>query len=257
MEILDEVKRDYVQEVLKKGKRPEERDFFDYRAIELKKGVLTSAEGSALARIGETQVLAAAKIGIGTPFPDRPNEGIMATSAELLPLASPYFEPGPPNENSIELARIVDRGIRSSETINLKSFFLEDGKVMSLFIDLYVLDHAGNLIDASALAAMAALLDVKMPKVEGGKIIRTEHVGSLKLGEKVVACTFAKIGDAIVLDPSVDEEAATDARITIATVPETVCAVQKSGRGALKVSEIDALIDKSMEKGSELRKLLA
>ncbi len=256
MEILDQIKKDFVQELMKKGKRPEERGFFDYREIEIKKGVLGAAEGSALVKLGNTQVLAGIKFTVGTPFPDRQDEGILATNSELLPLASPTFEPGPPNENSIELARIVDRGIRSSEAIDLKKFYLTEGKVLALFIDLYVLDHSGNLIDASALAAMAALTDTKMPKTEEYKIIRGEYSGPLELKNKAVSCTFAKIGDGIVLDPSLDEEAALNARLTVATVPDRICAIQKAGIGSFKRQELESLFDTASEKGKELRKLV-
>lgn len=171
MNILDEIKKDYVANLILKGKRADERGFEDYRELKLEKNVVGSAEGSARVHLGQTQVLVGVKMDVGTPFPDRQDEGILSTNAELLPLASPIFEPGPPNENSIELARVVDRGIRSAGAIDLKSLFLETGKVWGVYIDLWVLDYDGNLIDAAALAAMAALLNTKMPKYENGKVV--------------------------------------------------------------------------------------
>jgi len=256
MEILDEIKKDYVIDLMKKNKRPDDRGFFDYRQCTVEKGIFNSAEGSARVKLGKTQVVAGVKMDIGTPFKDRPEEGVLSTTAELLPLASPTFEPGPPDAGAIELARIVDRGIRSSNAIDLASLFIEKDRVWMVFVDIYVLDHDGNLIDAAALAAMAALLNAKSPKLEGGQIIRTERTESLNVGQKVVACTFSKIDSHIVLDPGLDEEKAMSARLTIATTPEYLCAMQKGGRGAFTKDEVINLVDVSFEKGNELRKLL-
>jgi len=256
MEILDEVKKDYIRDLVKAGKRADGRKFDAFREVVVEKGVLTSTEGSARVRWGETQVLVGIKFDVAAPFPDRPDEGVLSTNSELLPLASPTFEPGPPSEGSIELARVVDRGIRSAGIIDLKSFYLDEEKVLALYIDLYVLDHDGNFIDASALAAMAALSNTKFPKVEDGKIIRGEYAGELKLSGKVVATTFAKIGNSILLDPSLNEEIAMDGRITISTTDKSICAMQKGGMGSFTQSELDRLFDLALEKGKELRALV-
>jgi len=256
MDILDEIKKDYVQDLIRKSKRADERDFFSYRKIKVEKGIFPAAEGSARVRLGDTQVVVGVKLGVGEPFSDRPDEGVLSTSAELLPLASPTFEPGPPDESAIELARVVDRGIRSSSAVNLHSLFIEDNLVWALFLDIYVLDHDGNLIDASALAAMAALSNAKLPKYEDGKILRDESSGGLKIDNKAVTCTFAKIDSKIVLDPSLDEEKAMDARLTIATTPTNICAIQKGGKGGFLIDEISELIDLSFKNGDGLRKLI-
>lgn len=255
MEILDELTKDYVQDLLKKGKRGDGRAAEQYRSIVIERNVLPFAEGSARVRLGNTQVLIGIKIGTGTPFADRPKEGILTVSAELLPLASPTFEPGPPNENSIELARVVDRGIRSSGCVDLESLFIKDGLVWAIYIDIYVLDADGNLIDASALAAAAALLNTRMPRYENDKVVR-EYAENLPVSQKVVSCTFAKIGSAIVLDPSLDEEKAMGSRLTVSTVPGCVCAMQKGGAGGFAQQELLQCIDKALAKGEEIRKLL-
>lgn len=256
MEILDEVKKDFVRDLIAKGKRPDERAFDQYRNIIIEKGAIPSAEGSARVHLGQTQVLVGIKMDVGTPFPDRPEEGVLSTNAELLPMASPSFEPGPPSPESIELARVVDRGIRSSNAIDLPSLFIEADKVRTVFVDIYVLDHDGNMFDAAALAAMAAIENCKVPKYEDGKLIRTEYEGPLKIGNRCVTTTFAKVGQALLADPSLDEEKAMDARITIATTPDYVCAVQKGCAGGFTKDELLSLIDASFAKGNELRSLL-
>jgi len=101
---------------------------------------------------------------IGEPYPDTPEQGAMSTAVELIPLASPDFESGPPRANAIELSRVVDRGIRESKFIDLEKLCIESGeKVWIVFIDIHVLDYDGNLFDACSLAASAALLSAKVP----------------------------------------------------------------------------------------------
>ncbi len=256
MEIQKELKRDSVRALLAQGRRADERGKMDMRSIKVEKGVLGNAEGSALCLLGKTQVLCGIKFDVATPFPDRQKEGVLATGAEFTPLGSHLFEPGPPSVESIELARVVDRGIRSSNAIDLNSFFIEEGKVLALYLDLYVLDHDGNLFDAAMLAGMAALMDTRMPKLEGTKIIRTESAGKLPLAASVVSCTFAKIDAMHLLDPTLDEQKAMDGRMTIATTPTHMCAAQKSGWAGYTQKDIMELVDMSFQKGSQLRRSL-
>jgi len=171
--IVVRVKQKQIAQLIAKGKRLDGRGLTDYREIKIEQGIIERAEGSARVLLGKTEVMAGVKIETGEPFPDTPNEGVLTVNAELVPLASPTFEPGPPDENSIELARVVDRGIRESKAIELEKLCITPGKkVFVIFVDIYVLNHDGNLIDASSLAAMAALLNTKMfnYEIEEGEI---------------------------------------------------------------------------------------
>lgn len=49
---------------------------------------------------------------LGPPFPDRPTEGSLVIFTEFSPMADPSFELGRPGELSVELGRIIDRGLR-------------------------------------------------------------------------------------------------------------------------------------------------
>lgn len=89
---------------------------------------------------------------------------MLSTAAEFVPLASPDFESGPPREDAIELARVVDRGVRESEVVDIKKLVITPGeKVWIVFIDIHILDYDGNLFDAASLGALAALSTTKMP----------------------------------------------------------------------------------------------
>jgi exosome complex component RRP42 len=210
--------------------------------------------------LGKTEVLVGVKIEVGEPFPDTPNEGVLTVNAELVPLASPTFEPGPPDENAIEIARVVDRGIRESKAIDLEKLCLEPGKkVLVVFIDLYVLNHDGNLIDASAIGALAALLNTKMFKyeIEAGEVKVKPGYTPLSMQNHPIAVTFAKINGKLIVDPWLEEEQVMDARLTITIEKdEKICAIQKGGTGYFTKEQILEIAKIAKEKASELRKLV-
>jgi exosome complex component RRP42 len=177
-----------------------------------------------------------------------------------VPLASAAFEPGPPDENSIELARIVDRGIRESKAIDTAKLVIEPGKkVFVVFVDVYVLNHDGNLIDASALAAVSALVNTKMPnyEIKEGEVKIKTGYSPLPLKSHPITVTLAKINGKLVVDPWVEEEQVMDARISMAFNDEgNICAVQKGGSSFFTPQQILEASKLAQEKAAELRKKL-
>jgi exosome complex component RRP42 len=259
--VVVRVKKKRIAELLASEKRVDERGLTDYREIQIESGVIERAEGSARVHLGKTDVVVGVKIGTGTPFPDVPNKGVLTVNAELVPLASPDFEPGPPGEKAVELARVVDRGIRESKAINLEKLCVESGKlVFVVFIDVYVLNHDGNLIDASAMAALASLINTKMFKyeVKDGEIVKKPGYTPLPIVNYPIAVTFAKIGNKLILDTGLDEEQVMDARLTITMTKEgNICAIQKGGgSGYFTQEEIVEATKIAQKKTKELRKLV-
>jgi exosome complex component RRP42 len=258
--VITRVKQKQIEQLIAKGKRLDGRELTDYREIKIEQGIIERAEGSAKVLLGKTEVVVGTKIEMGDPFSDTPNEGVLTVNAELVPLASPGFEPGPPDETSIELARIVDRGIRESKAIDLGKLCIEPGKkVFVVFVDVYVLNHDGNLIDASALAAMAALLNTKMAKyeVEDGEVKIKPGYEQLPIKKHPITVTCAKIGDKLVVDPWLEEEQVMDARISIAFDDDgNICAIQKGGRGYFEPKQVFEAAKIAKEKVKEMRKKL-
>ncbi len=245
---------DYIKDLLASGTREDGRDMLDYRSITVKPSIIPNAEGSAEVTIGHTRVLVGVKLGVGSPMPDKPNEGNLITGAELLPLASDSFETGPPSPEAIELARVIDRGIRSSGMIDTKALFIEEDKVWDLFVDVYILNYDGNMFDAGTLAAVTALSTARMPKIEDNKVIREGNLGRLKVSNTITSCTFAKIADNIILDPDRNEEEFMDGRLTIANDENVVRAMQKGLSGSFSPKELENLMDITFDKSKELRK---
>src|SRR5271157_4817459 len=256
MESIDMIKTNYVKGLLAKGMRGDGRGMYDFRKIRIVKGTMGNAEGSAQVELGRTKVLAGVKLSLEKPMEDTPDQGNMTVAAEMLPLASPKFETGPPSPEAIELSRVVDRGIRAGSCIDLKSLFIDAEHVWGVYIDVYVLNYGGNLFDACELAVMNALLNTTVPGYVEGKVAREDRSKKLKIDNIVTSTTFAKINGQTILDPSSDEEVAADARLTVATDGTNVRAMQKGLSGSFSVKEIEDLVGISFNKHEELKSLI-
>ena len=137
--VIWSIKADRIVSLIKEGKRIDGRRLDEYRKISVEKNISDNANGSARVTLGKTEVLVGIKMVPGTPYPDNPNQGTISVGTELLPLASPEFEVGPPREAAIELARVVERGIRESKTIDFMTLCVREGElVWIVFIDTYV-----------------------------------------------------------------------------------------------------------------------
>ncbi|MEM4699813.1 MAG: exosome complex protein Rrp42 [Candidatus Nezhaarchaeales archaeon] len=258
--MVSKIKRARILSLLSSGRRVDGRGLEDYRPINVEVGVIGRADGSAKVSIGDTVVLAGVKYEVGQPFPDAPDLGVLAVNAEFLPLASPTFESGPPDENAVELARIIDRGLRRAGSIDLGKMCLIPGRsVWIAWVDMYILNHGGNLIDASALAASLALLTSKMPtaEVKEGEVrVNFDNRVSPPLAEPPVTVTISKVGDWLVVDPTLDEEEVSDARLSVSVVSGKICAIQKGGEGSFEVEEVHRALKIAISKAEELRKHL-
>jgi len=293
MTVVPIIKRDYITKLAEQGKRIDGRSFNQYRNIEIETNVVNKAEGSARVKIGNTQVLCGIKMDIGEPFSDTPTTGVMSTAAEFVPLASPDFESGPPRENAIELARVVDRGVRESQVIQLEKLCVTPGeKVWLVFIDIHILDYDGNLFDAASLGALAALLTTKVPVSRFLKELNEKDRSSwqqqlldlytipgvdevpfgvedtnnnadavkdfpLPMIEPPISCTAVKINDFVLFDPCFDEEIIADVRLTVATDHKgDIRAMQKGLSGSFTREEIQKVIKGALDNGQEIRKTL-
>ena len=254
---MNELLRMHIVSWLAKGKRYDGRSLEEFRPVTIEYGVTKNAEGSARVKVGDTEVIAGVKLSVEKPYPDTPKDGNLMVGAELLPLSSPDFEAGPPGEEAIEIARVVDRGIREAKTVDTRKLCLVEGeKVWSVSIDVCTINSAGNLLDASALAAMAALRNAKMPAYDG-KAVDYKKLTSQKLPivRMPVSVTVVKIGDYFLVDPTVEEEKVIDARLTVGlTEDNKICAMQKGGEKPITIADVSAMVDLAQAKAAELVK---
>ncbi len=247
------------------GKRFDGRDLLASRDIKIQYNISNKAEGSASVRIGKTEVVVGVKLTIDEPYPDSPDKGNLMVSGDLLPLASPRFESGPPGFDAIELQRLVDRVIRESGMIDLKKLVIKEGeKVWTVIIDVYPLNDDGNLIDASTIGAIAALRTALFPATDAeGKIDyekKTEK--KLPLAKEVIPLSFSffKLGNVIIIDPTREEEEACDVRITFGMSrwndQYVINSCQKKGETPLTLEEITQIMGIIPKKYEELNKKL-
>ena len=242
--IVPQLKKNMILSMIEKGLRIDGRKPEDIRSIKIITNYLDKAEGSAYVELGKTKVIAGVKVEVGEPFRDMPDLGVLTVHAEFVPLASPSFEPGPPDENAIELSRVIDRSFRELGAVELEKLAIIPGKkVWIVWVDLYIIDHDGNLLDASMLAALAALKLTKIPGYtidEENVIIDKESTsGMLPLKEESVYVHIAKIGNHLIVDPSLDEEVVADARIAFSISRDgRIAGIQKMGQGGMSMEEI-------------------
>jgi exosome complex component RRP42 len=258
--ILGTLEYRHISSLLKEGRRLDGRSLLEMRPFEITTEVIGKAEGSAQIKLGDTTIIVGVKGQVGAPFPDTPDQAVQIVNMELAPIASPFFEPGPPQKPAIELARVVDRGIRESKAVQLDdpSLVIQEGEhVWILFVDVYIIDQHGNLFDAAILAAMAALMQAKLKKKvvdEEGKLQEIEdETVSIPLNRLVASLTFGKIDNSIILDPSLDEERCLTSRFTVAMTEDgMVCSLQKGEAGTFTKDEIFKMLDIAKEKIPEL-----
>ncbi|MFB6175054.1 MAG: exosome complex protein Rrp42 [Candidatus Nanohalobium sp.] len=250
-----------IREMAEGGERLDGRDFDSFRDIEVETGYIhETSEGSALVQIGDTKVLVGLSIEIEEPYSDRPEKGTIVTNAELAPMAKREYESGPPQEAGVELARVVDRGIREAEAIDLNDLCMEPGeKVYTVFIDIHVLNDDGNLIDASSLAAMAALKSGYLPAYdeEAGELNRDEKWKDIELQCEPITVTGRKIGSTLLWDTTGEEEKALDARLTVSKKKDgNVVAMQKGESEPFTSDELSQIMTEADEKIEKLREIV-
>jgi len=248
---LSEVRRGHITTLLEKGKRSDGRTLNEFRDISIETGTIATAEGSARVRLGNTEVIVGIKMDVGEPFPDTPAKGVLTTNIELIPMAFESFESGPPSAEAIELSRVVDRGIRESQMIDLDALCIEKEKeVWVLYIDVYALDYDGNLFDASSIGAVAALKNTTVPASRYGK----GDDFRLPLRSLPISCTTVKVGNYLLLDPTLEEEDVSTSRLTVATDENgDIRAMQKGGTGAFTYEEVKRVIAASVEASKKIR----
>ncbi len=110
--------------------------------------------GSAIVRLGDTKVVAGVTIQVGNPSAMAPDCGEVTLSLHAAALN--------PSEEANE--SYLKRIIQSSEIIDLTDLCIIPGKAAwRLCVNVEILNHEGNILDAAFLASVAALANVRLP----------------------------------------------------------------------------------------------
>jgi exosome complex component RRP42 len=175
--------------------------------------------------------------------------------AELRPVAGRKYEPGPPSPQSIELGRVVDRGIRESGCIDMESLCIVPGeKVWGVMIDIHVMSDQGNIFDACGLAAIAALRTAVVPAERFD--VGEDH--TLQVNGTPIMASFTRVGGRFVLDANEQEELGGDERIHITLGDKGhLHSLQKGLKGVFTPAEFAEIFDVAQKRCVELRELVA
>ena len=251
------VSAERIKKYLQEDKRFDGRKNEEFRDLSIELGISKNAEGSAKVKLGKTEVYVGVKLAVGEPYADSANKGNLMATAEMLPLSSKRFEAGPPRFPAIELGRLTDRFIRESHFIDLEKLCIKEGeKVWTIFVDVYTINDDGNLLDAAAIGAVAALKTAKIPiydEATGDVDYTKEAKEPLPLSKEIpLSLTAYKIGDSIIMDPTREEEDISDTRVTIGIKSGIISSMQKGLEESLDLETLGKIFDLVEKKANEI-----
>ena len=250
-----------LKRMFSEGKRFDGRKMFEHRKIEIETDISNMAEGSARVKLGNSEVIVGVKMGIGEPYPDSPDKGNLSVSGDLLPMASPRVEMGPPGFYALEISRLVDRVIRGSGMIELDKLVIKEGeKVWTVFVDVYPINDDGNLIDAATIGAIIALKNSKVPELDKDNKIDHDKKPTKKLPlvKDIVPLSFSffKLGNSLVTDPTREEEESCETKVTYGLSKwegqHMINSCQKNGVTPFTAEEIGKIMDAISDKYDEV-----
>ncbi|KAI8471438.1 MAG: ribosomal protein S5 domain 2-type protein [Monoraphidium minutum] len=208
------------------GLRPDGRALTTARPVTIGLAAVSAADGSALVRVGSTAVLAGCRLEVAAPGDEAPGRGQLVVSAEITPLARGERPGRPPPDAHALAARVSALLGGALDTTQL--CISRGAAVWVLYLDLYVLDAAGGLLDAALLAGLAALRDCRLPPVhltpegnvergpdpDGGAAGGGARPLALACAPACLTCGVYK--GRVVVDPDHEEEGLMGARVTAA-----------------------------------------
>lgn len=218
----------------RQGVRPDGRALLRGRKPRLRECPLNiSADGSALLRLGNTAVIAGVQCEPTAPAPGDADaagrSGRIVVNVEFSAVCSAAtanaMSAGHAGAGRLERAKavLVEQLQRAASggLVDLETLCAVEGTaVWSCYCDLYVLEHDGNLEDAAVLALQAALVTVRLPKLEldeasGALTVVEEGVHAVSLAAPLYPCTFGLLSGEVLLDPTSEEEALLSGAFTL------------------------------------------
>lgn len=272
---LSNCERQFLLQAIAERKRLDGRQTYDYRNIKISFG---TDYGCCIVEVGQTRVLGQVSCELALPKMNRPTEGVIYFNLELSPMASPVFEASRNSELLVKLNQLLERCFRNSKCVDTESLCVVSGeKVWHIRVDLHLLNHDGNIIDAASIAAIAALSHFRRPdaSVQGDEVT----VYSLEERDPIPLCihhmpicvsfAFFQLGKYLLVDPTEREERVKDGLLVVAmNKHRELCIIQSSGGimlfkdqvlkccriASVKVAEITELIQKALENDVQARK---
>jgi len=261
--------KDFILSALESGQRIDGRGPFDYRKISAQ---FHQKRGQVEVSLGDTLVYSATSASLVEPYPDRPHEGFLNFQVEFLPMAHPHFENliGPVsqknkrirNDISGEIERLLEKSLRRAKALNVESLSVVSGKhVWSITVNIHILTHSGNLVDACAIAAVISLLHMQVPdyKVLPDKSLEELPVYKpLSLHFLPISITLGLLPNSqVILDPLFKEELLLEGKVVVSmNVYGDILACQKTGGGSLSTELLMQCIEVARVKVKDITHLI-
>ncbi|XP_071760059.1 exosome complex component RRP43 [Centroberyx gerrardi] len=255
---------EYHRSFLKENCRPDGRELGEFRTTTLNIGSISTADGSALVKVGNTTVICGIKAELANPTVEAPTKGYIVPNVDLPPLCSSRFRPGPPGEQAQAASQFIADVIESSDVIQTEDLCIERGKLCwVLYCDIMCLDYDGNILDACIIALLAALKNTQLPEVTidtetCGPQVNSEKRNGLRIHKHPVGASFCVFDNSIlIVDPTAEEESLSTAHLTVVTDEEDrLCCVHKPGGTSLSGEKLQECISRAAARQREIRKLI-
>ncbi|KIM22946.1 hypothetical protein M408DRAFT_332623, partial [Serendipita vermifera MAFF 305830] len=238
--------RAYYEKFLSERIRPDGRGLDEFREVQITAGSISTADGSALVRLGETTVVCGVKAEIAEPELDAPTNGYIVPNVEISAICSPRFKPGPPSEEAQVLSQQLYQTILKSQMIPANSLVIHPGKaVWTIFVDAVCINYDGNALDATLLAMVSALCNTRLPKAVYDEERNTtfcsrEETVSLGIQKVPVSMTFGVFDSYhVISDPNSFEEPLLDSTVTVVLLGDEAISVSQGGLGLAQKTASD------------------
>lgn len=192
-------------------------------------------------------------------------------------MASPSFEVSRPSLTETLLSRLLEKTIRRSGALDTESLCLIAGqKCWSIRVDVHVLSHDGNLVDAACIGVIAALQHFKKPdtSTEGESVtvytLKEREPVPLSLLHFPLCVTFSFYGEGVLgyQEDGVNERVLVDADLLEEQLREgsmtvgmnrhgEVCQIAKLGGVPVDATLLLHCINVAAVKVKELSKFIA
>jgi exosome complex component RRP43 len=214
--------RAYFERFVSEKVRPDGREFDEWRDVSVNVGSISTANGSALVRMGDTTIVCGVKAEIAEPELDRPGEGYLVPNIDLPAICSPKFKSGPPAEEAQVLSDRLNDALIASGVVSLSSLCIHPGKaVWVLYVDATCINYNGNAFDATLIAMVAALKNTRLPEArfdeESGRTVCSGKIKvPLQIARAPVSMSFGIFDSTYILvDPTSFEEPLLDTTLSV------------------------------------------
>lgn len=210
----------------------------EMRPAEIVPGFVSSAEGSALMRLGETQVICTATIDDGVPpFRKGSGKGWITSEYAMIPRATETRTPrevskGRPGGRTMEIQRLIGRCLRAVTD-------LERLGERTVWVDCDVIRADGGTRTASITGSFVAV------GLAFRKLLELGTVRRIPLTDYVAAISVGRVGNELLLDLDYAEDSHAEVDLNVAmTGSGELVEVQATAEGSpYTVDDLQRMLD--------------